>query len=74
MFSRPYIVSVNLGRISFGLHKCFDVKPNIKPPKPKPHITNPETTPFLPGKWVIADYNAVEYIIPLPIPKEIPYE
>lgn len=68
ILSYPKLVWTNTGLASFGLHKCFEMIPKKKPPKPNPQITNPETAPFLPGKWLIADCKAVEYIRPLPIP------
>lgn len=69
--SFPRFVGTRTGRRSLGLHKCFEMIPKKKPPKPKPHITNPETAPFLPGKWLIAAYSAVEYMRPFPMPNAI---
>ena len=69
--SLPLLVGKKTGLTSFGLHKCFEIIPKKNPPNPNLQITNPETAPFLPGKWLIADCKAVEYIRPLPIPNAI---
>lgn len=48
--SLPLLVGCKTGLTSVGLHKCLEIIPKKKPPNPNPQITNPETTPFLPGK------------------------